>query len=93
MLQINQYDIDMLKNINEQRAWEIFPVFLEHNGDVCTCRSCILDIMAITLNTLPPCYHSEEHNMSAARNKVSDEEIYRKMKEASLIVKARPRHD
>lgn len=93
MLQINPYDIDMLKNINEQRAWEIFPVFLEHNSDICTCRSCILDIMAITLNTLPPCYHSDEHNISAARNKVSDEEIYRRMKDASLIVKERPRHD
>lgn len=93
MLQINQYDIDMLKNINEKRAWEILPVFLEHNEDMCTCRSCILDLMAIALNTLPPCYHSEEHNISAARNKVSDEEIYRKLKEASLIVKARPRHN
>ena len=93
MIQINPYDIDLLKNLNESRAWEILPVFLEHNQDLCTCRSCILDIMAITLNTLPPCYHSEEHNMSAARNKVTDEEIYRKMKEASKIVKARPRHD
>ena len=93
MIQINQYDIEMLKNINEQRAWEIFPVFLDHNPDLCVCRSCVLDVMAITLNSLPPCYHSEEHNMSAARNKVSDEEIYRKMKEAYIIVKQRPRHD
>jgi len=93
MLQINPYDIDMLKNINEKRAWEIISVFLEHNPDMCICKSCILDLMAITLNSLPPCYHSEEHNISAARNKVSDEEIYRKMKEASIIVKSRPRHD
>lgn len=93
MIQINPYDIELLKNLNENRAWEILPVFLEHNQDFCTCRSCILDVMAITLNTLPPCYHSEEHNFSAARNKVSDEEIYRKMKEAYKIVKARPRHD
>ncbi|PLX67615.1 MAG: competence protein ComFB [Denitrovibrio sp.] len=93
MIQINPYDIELLKNINENRAWEIFPVFLEHNQDFCACRSCILDVMAITLNTLPPCYHSEEHNLSAARNKVTDEEIYRKMKEAYKIVKSRPRHD
>jgi len=93
MIQINLYDIEMLKNVNENRAWEILPVFLDNNTDLCVCRSCILDLMAITLNTLPPCYHSEEHNISAARNKVSDEEIYRKMKEASIIVKKRPRHD
>ncbi|MGE4319588.1 MAG: late competence development ComFB family protein [Deferribacterales bacterium] len=92
MLKINQYDIEMLKNINEHRAWEIFPIFLEHNPDVCTCSSCVLDIMAITLNTLPPCYQTNEPNVIAARNKVSDEEIYRKMKEASIIVKKRPRH-
>jgi len=93
MLKINQYDIELLKNVNEQRAWEIFPIFLEHNPDVCTCSSCILDTMAITLNSLPTCYQTNEHNVNAARNKVSDEEIYRKMKEASLVVKKRPRHN
>jgi competence protein ComFB len=93
MLKINQYDIDLLRNVNEQRAWEILPIFLERNSDFCTCRSCILDIMAITLNALPPCYQTDEFNISSARTKVSDEDIYRRMKEAYQIVKERPRHD
>jgi len=93
MLKINQYDIDLLKNVNEKRAWEILPIFLDRNEDLCTCRNCILDLMAITLNGLPPCYQTDEFNVQSARIKVSDEDIYRKMKEAYRIVKDRPRHD
>jgi competence protein ComFB len=45
-----------LLNYNEKLVKEEMENILKQRDDVCTCRSCKLDIMAYALNQLPPRY-------------------------------------
>ena len=91
MAKINIYDIEKIKNINEKRVWELIVVFYENNPQYCTCRDCVLDVAAITLNSIPPHYQVSE-DPTRAMEKVSDEEILEAIKKAADRVKEHPHH-
>ncbi|MEF3255581.1 MAG: late competence development ComFB family protein [Deferribacterales bacterium] len=92
MGKINQYDIDQLKNVNEQRVWDLLAEYIEKDNDLCTCSICILDIAAIVLNSIPPHYQTFEESLDKAKAKVSDELIIEKIKLAVEKVKRYPHH-
>jgi competence protein ComFB len=93
MAKVNYYDIEALTNVNEKRVWDMLLFFLDRNPQVCACGSCALDIVAITLNKINPCYQVNEDSIEKARAKVSEEEIYRQLTAAAKIVTANPHHD
>ncbi|QAR32219.1 competence protein ComFB [Geovibrio thiophilus] len=93
MAKINYYDVDALRNVNEKRVWDMLPFFLERNPNICACGGCALDIVAVTLNNIQPCYQVYEDGVERAREKVSEEEIYRQMTAAAKLVGSNPRHD
>ncbi|WP_022851166.1 late competence development ComFB family protein [Limisalsivibrio acetivorans] len=92
MSKINYYDVEAIRNINEKRVWDMLPFFLERNPHLCTCGNCVLDIVAIALNNLKPVYQVYEESVDLARDKVSDEEIYRQLTNGARIVHENPRH-
>ncbi len=85
--------MDDLKNINEKRVWNMLSEYLDNNdtGDMCTCGICLMDIAALTLNHIPAHYQSEE-NITRARERTADVEIYRQLKKAIDIVTKTPHH-
>lgn len=93
MTKINMYDIEKIRNLNEKRVWMLIPEYLQRNENICGCTMCILDIAALALNSLLPCYQVNEHSVDKAREKVSDEDIYRAIKLAADQVNASPHHD
>ena len=82
-----------LKNVNEQRVWDMLSDYIDNNetSSKCLCGLCLVDIAAITLNNIPSHYQMESQ-ITAAQEKVSDAEIYRQLKKAIAMVKARPHH-
>lgn len=92
MAKINIYDYEKIHNINEKRVWNLLIKLVEEDDTICTCRDCILDIVAITLNNIPPHYQINEENYSEAYKKISEEEIYEQLQIAAKIVKTHPHH-
>lgn len=92
MAKINIYDYEKIHNINEKRVWNLLIKLVEEDSTICTCRDCILDIVAITLNNIPPHYQINEENYSEAYKKISEEEIYEQLQIAAKIVKTHPHH-
>jgi competence protein ComFB len=82
-----------LRNMNEKRVWSMLSEYIDNNdmSGVCLCPICIVDIAAITLNSIPAHYQTEE-NLSVAVEKVSDVEIYKQIKKAVAVVSRRPHH-
>jgi competence protein ComFB len=89
---INFYDIDKLRNVNEKRVWELLPDFLNANEGICTCRDCIMDMVAITLNAIPPHYQANAEDLTEAIKKVSDDDILLQLSIAAERVKKHPHH-
>lgn len=70
---------------------------LQQKTDMCRCEACILDIMAISLNKLKPCYIVTEKgalfaqlNEFAAQYKI---DIMTAVAQAAKTVKDNPRHE
>ena len=82
-----------LRNVNEKRVWNMLSEYIDsaNEEEGCLCSICLADIAAITLNSIAPHYQLEE-NISVAKDKVSDAEIFRQMKKAIEKVRARPHH-
>jgi competence protein ComFB len=92
MSKINQYDIEQLKNVNEQRVWDLLADYLKYDDSVCTCSICLLDIAAIVLNSISPHYQTYEESLENAKKKVPDELIVEKIKQAIQKVRKYPHH-
>lgn len=82
-----------LKNINEKRVWEMLSLYLEEadTSGMCLCPICLTDIAAVTLNAIPAHYQTEP-NLTRAKEKLSDVELFRQLKKAILLVSSRPHH-
>ncbi|MGA1846412.1 late competence development ComFB family protein [Deferribacter abyssi] len=91
MAKINIYDIEKIKNVNEKRVWNLIVEFYESHTEYCTCRDCILDVVSITLNTIPPHYQVSD-DLTIAINKISDDEILKTIKKAADRVAKYPHH-
>ena len=64
--------------------------------DICSCDQCKLDMVAITLNTIPPKYYVTNEGELYARIKTLahqlDVDIYSEIARAAEIVSNNPRH-
>ncbi len=89
---INFYDIDKLRNVNEKRVWDLLPDFLTANEGICNCRDCVMDMVAITLNSIPPHYQANAEDLTVAKQKVSDDDILLQLSIAAEKVKRHPHH-
>lgn len=45
-----------LKNQMEDVVWSAIDKLLQERPDICDCEKCRMDMAAIALNELPPCY-------------------------------------
>lgn len=64
--------------------------------DMCTCEKCRLDVMAITLNNLPPKYVVSQMGFAFAFHDCvlgqSMTDIYKEIYKAATLVRANPKH-
>ena len=85
-----------LKNYMEEVVDRKLKELLQDRNDVCQCKHCRLDIMAIALNDLPPRYIVSEKG--EVYSKVSSlmvqfsTDVTRALVEAIEMVKENPRH-
>ncbi|MDY6821832.1 MAG: late competence development ComFB family protein [Deferribacterota bacterium] len=93
MSKINFYDLDNIRNVNENRVWRLLSGYIDEHNDVCSCRDCILDIACITLNNIKPHYQvTDEKIEKRSYEKVTDEEILEEINKAVKIVQKNPHH-
>jgi len=87
------YDLDELKNRNEEKVWTAIEEYLAAHPGVCRCRDCILDTAAIALNRLPARYQvSASHESAPTEDTSHDAEVKEAVVAASALVARRPHH-
>lgn len=93
MLDIKNIEI---KNYMEECVINLLePILNNING--CKCTNCLSDVMAITLNALPPKYvvtkRGELYTKISNLQQQYDVDIISAITKASVIVSRNPRHD
>ena len=67
-----------------------------HDMDMCTCEKCMLDIVAIALNNLPPKYTATEKGKLYSKTNILiqqfEVDIISEITKAANVVKSNPRH-
>lgn len=92
MAKLNIFDMDQLKNVNERRVWEILSDYLDnYPDDICKCGVCVVDMAAIVLNHIKPCYQVDE-KIETAVTLVPDSAIMQQIEKAVKLVSIRPHH-
>lgn len=85
-----------LKNYMEDCVWSYLDEILAKYPEACQCQTCRYDIVAITLNNLPPKYVvREEGELYSRINNLEVQyriDIYAALTKAIMIVKDNPRH-
>lgn len=87
----------MLKNYMEDAISHLLPSVLEDYTDICKCEKCLLDIKAITLNSLKPMYSATtDGSVYLKLNEMNNQfriDIINSIMKAVEIVSRNPRHD
>ncbi len=52
----DKYDVQSIRNETAERVYERVKKLLEEREDVCKCETCVLDLVAFTLNRVTPRY-------------------------------------
>lgn len=85
-----------VSNIMEKLVWENMDTVLERNPGACGCDKCRADIVAFTLNNMPPRYVVTEKGAILARAQSLDAnfkiELLIALAEAVKMISAHPRH-
>lgn len=85
-----------LKNVIEDLVREKLDEYLEKRDDICKCKQCKLDILAIVLNNFPPKYivtkKGEAYSRLNALSLQFNVDILTAIIQACEIVKRNPRH-
>jgi competence protein ComFB len=58
-----------LKNSMERAVFRVLDEYLNKNPELCGCTKCRLDMAAVALNNLPPCYVVTEKGQLYAKVK------------------------
>jgi competence protein ComFB len=86
-----------LKNYMEDIVWQSLDTVLTNQEDMCKCKKCRYDIMALALNFLPPRYVVTEAGETFTRVKSLEQQfsvdIITAITNAIIIVSSKPRHD
>jgi competence protein ComFB len=85
-----------LKNYMEDCVWEYLDEVLEKYPEICQCKVCRYDIVALTLNNLPPKYVVREQGELYSKINTLDYQyridIIAAITRSVMIVKDKPRH-
>lgn len=81
-------------NSNEPLVWAAIEEYLSADAGACRCRDCILDMVAIALNRLPPRYEvCSFHKHGPAQEEAAYQALVREaVSAAALVVAKRPHH-
>ena len=94
----DEYDFDLLKNEAEVMVIREMEVQLASVHDnMCKCNECIVDIAAISLNTVKPLYRfsllGTLYASQAMTEQTYADSVKQAVKQAILKVKRNPAHD
>lgn len=86
-----------LKNYTETVARQILKELVNKKQlDVCTCEQCLLDVLAMALNNLPPHYYvsnqGEVYSKLLAASNEFKIRVVTELTKAAIKVKNNPRH-
>lgn len=86
-----------LKNYTETVARQILKELVNKKQlDVCTCEQCLLDVLAMALNNLPPHYYvsnqGEVYSKLLATYNEFKTRVITELTKAAIKVKNNPRH-
>lgn len=83
-------------NFMEQQTSKLFDEVIR-GMDICTCKRCRLDIIALALNNLPPKYVvTQRGEMFARLDSMGNQHVANIMSEltkSAAIISAKPNHD
>ena len=86
-----------LHNIMEDKVTDITKRLMQDDQDFCTCIRCKLDVIALSLNEVPPKYvvtdKGELYGRANLMTNQSDADIIKEVTRAIDIVRVSPRHD
>jgi competence protein ComFB len=86
-----------LKNYMEDIVWQSLDRILDRHEDICKCKKCRYDIVALALNFLPPRYVVTAAGETFTRIKTLEQQfgvdIVTAITNAIIIVSNRPRHE
>lgn len=86
-----------LKNCMEDIVWQSLDEMLSTREDICKCKKCRYDIMALALNFLPPRYVVTDAGETFAKVDSLEQQfsvdVLTAITNAMIIVGTRPRHD
>jgi len=92
---LDKKDLEV-KNYMEEAVLHIIDSILD-NVKACTCNNCVSDVMAITLNNLPPKYvvtkKGELYTKINNLQQQYDVDIVSAITRAHVMVSRNPRHD
>lgn len=92
-----EYSDFKIKNCMEDVVLQNVDQVLKDYGDICKCEQCRCDIIALTLNEMPPRYVVSTLGETYTKTKVLDiqfkVDIFTAISKAVDIVKNNPRHD
>ncbi|MBI2569341.1 MAG: late competence development ComFB family protein [Candidatus Schekmanbacteria bacterium] len=87
----DENDLEILRNANEERVLDDVELVLRERTDLCPCRDCRLDMVALALNNLPARYRiSAGHGIH--RTDISFSQVRAAVIKACAIVKRYPHH-
>ena len=93
---VSIYEVkDDIINENLKEVYLLFDKLQKDGKIPCSCRECVLDVVAITLNSLPPRYYVSlmgEFFSKPEAIKDYKNDVKIAMKKAITIVKKRPHH-
>ncbi|QGU00869.1 hypothetical protein SYNTR_2275 [Candidatus Syntrophocurvum alkaliphilum] len=84
-------------NVVEKMVWATIDDILEQKDGICKCEKCRADIVALTLNSLKPCYVVSNEGSAFVRANYLDlnlkHELTLALVHAIEIVSENPKHD
>lgn len=86
-----------LHNIMEDKVTDIANRLMKGEQEFCTCERCKLDVIALSLNEVPPKYvvtdKGELYGRANLMTNQSDADIIKEVTKAIEIVRKNPRHN
>ncbi|MFH0925513.1 MAG: late competence development ComFB family protein [bacterium] len=89
---LKSYDLDSLKNANEEMVLNYIEEYINNHQEPCRCRDCVLDIAAFALNSLKPAYNVSTLHANKKEIGASPQEIEKAVKKAIKVVTQTPHH-
>jgi competence protein ComFB len=91
-----RYDIALVRNESKEQVCRRIEELLEQRNDICNCQTCVLDLLAFTLNRVTPSYSTSilgDLHPDTVREKKMQIEIDLALKAGLKRLQQHPHHD